>query len=321
MSSGAPRSRWPSPPASHPSRSSPSRSRCSSRACSPPSSAPRASPPSSPSPGGGASRTRCRRRWPLCSPTTGTSSLRPIPRSSRAPGTWRTWSCTSGSRCSSASSRHPPRGGRPGWPTSRPRCGTWRRWSRAVSPPRRCSRRSPTRSAGSSVPIDAPRPAGARRHSVTVGAWGRTGDHIPLGMRLEPGRQSVSSLVAQTGRPARMDSYDDLVGPIADGAGPWASARRWAARSSSTDACGALVVASSKADAPLPADTESRISAFTELVATAISNAEARAEVRGSRTSRPRCGAWRRSSRASRRRRGLRRGRRGGGTAPGRRRT
>ena len=44
-------------------------------------------------------------------------------------------------------------------------------------------------------------------------ARSRTGDHVPLGMRLGLDGQSVSSLVAQTGRPARVDSYDDLVGP------------------------------------------------------------------------------------------------------------
>ena len=116
--------------------------------------------------------------------------------------------------------------------------------------------------------------------SVAIGAWSRTGDHIPLGMRLSTDGQSVSSLVAQTGRPARMDGYDDAVGPIADairGLGIRASVgcpievdgRLWG-----------LVTASSRADGPMPADTESRLSAFSELVATALSNAEAREEVR-----------------------------------------
>jgi signal transduction histidine kinase len=44
-----------------------------------------------------------------------------------------------------------------------------------------------------------------------------------------------------------------------------------------------VMIASSKEDRPLPADTESRIAAFTELVATAISNTEARSEVAASR--------------------------------------
>jgi signal transduction histidine kinase len=44
-----------------------------------------------------------------------------------------------------------------------------------------------------------------------------------------------------------------------------------------------VMVASSKDPEPLPADTESRIAAFTELAATAISNTEARVELAASR--------------------------------------
>jgi GAF domain-containing protein len=40
-----------------------------------------------------------------------------------------------------------------------------------------------------------------------------------------------------------------------------------------------VMMAASKGDRPLPPDAESRIAAFTELVATAISNTEARTEV------------------------------------------
>jgi signal transduction histidine kinase len=44
-----------------------------------------------------------------------------------------------------------------------------------------------------------------------------------------------------------------------------------------------LVAAGSAVDQPLPADTESRLASFTELVATAISNSEARTELAASR--------------------------------------
>ena len=43
------------------------------------------------------------------------------------------------------------------------------------------------------------------------------------------------------------------------------------------------MTASSPAE-PLPVDTKARLASFTEPVATAISNADARAEVAGSRT-------------------------------------
>ena len=53
----------------------------------------------------------------------------------------------------------------------------------------------------------------------------------------------------------------------------------------------------------LPAATEERLEAFADLAATAIANVQgARGAARGSRTSRPRSGVWRRSSRSRRRR-------------------
>ncbi len=42
-----------------------------------------------------------------------------------------------------------------------------------------------------------------------------------------------------------------------------------------------VVISSSTREEPLPADTEARLAIFTELVATAIANAEARLELRG----------------------------------------
>jgi signal transduction histidine kinase len=116
--------------------------------------------------------------------------------------------------------------------------------------------------------------------SVAVGAWSRTGDHIPIGTRISTDGQSVASLVAQTGRPARIDSYEDAVGPIADairglgiragvGCPITVDGRPWG-----------LVAASSRTAGPMPPDAEARITAFTELVATALANADAREEVR-----------------------------------------
>jgi signal transduction histidine kinase len=93
----------------------------------------------------------------------------------------------------------------------------------------------------------------------------------------------VTTLVFQTGRAARMDDYADTTGPIADVArevGIRASVgvpisvegRLW----------GVMISASGRA-AALPADTEARLAGFTELVATALANAEARAELAASR--------------------------------------
>jgi signal transduction histidine kinase len=112
-----------------------------------------------------------------------------------------------------------------------------------------------------------------------VASWSAEGDHMPAGTRASLEGESVSALVLRTGRPARVDSYDDASGSIA------AALRDLGVRSS----VGApvvvdgrlwgLAIASSKEEEPLPSDTESRIGAFTELIATAISNAEARLEL------------------------------------------
>jgi GAF domain-containing protein len=112
-----------------------------------------------------------------------------------------------------------------------------------------------------------------------VASWG-TGHQMPVGTRapLLDG-ESATALVLRTGRPSRVDSYDDATGPAA------ALGRDMGPRSSVAAPIvvdghlWGVMIASSRDDEPLLVDTESRIAAFTELVATAISNTEARAEV------------------------------------------
>jgi signal transduction histidine kinase len=99
------------------------------------------------------------------------------------------------------------------------------------------------------------------------------GSHWPLD---SPG---VTTTVRQTGRPARVEDYADMSGEIAEvirGAGMRSSVaspivverRLW----------GAMVVLSPRPE-PFPENTEARLTDFTELVATAIANAESRAAV------------------------------------------
>jgi signal transduction histidine kinase len=111
-----------------------------------------------------------------------------------------------------------------------------------------------------------------------VANWSTHGDHVPVGTRMTLEGDTVTAAVQRSGRPARIEGYDE-----APGAGA-AVGRAMGLRSS----VGApivvdgelwgVMIASSKADEPLPADTEARIADFTELVATAISNTEARAK-------------------------------------------
>jgi signal transduction histidine kinase len=118
------------------------------------------------------------------------------------------------------------------------------------------------------------------RVAAVVGGWGTPAPAVPIGTRMPLGGRNVTSLVFQTGRAARLDDYRDWNGPIAERvtAGGVRSAvatpifvegRLW----------GAMMAASTHDDS-LPPDTEARIAQFTELMATAIANAEARAQVK-----------------------------------------
>jgi PAS domain S-box-containing protein len=114
---------------------------------------------------------------------------------------------------------------------------------------------------------------------VSVAQWG-TYAGVPIGARYPLEGDSASARVLRTGRPARMDSYEDAPGVIA------ATVREIGIRSSIAVPISVegrpwgVMIATSKAANPFPAETESRLQDFTELVATAVSNASARDKVR-----------------------------------------
>jgi signal transduction histidine kinase len=116
-----------------------------------------------------------------------------------------------------------------------------------------------------------------------VAAWSRAGGQIPVGTRVNLEGESVTGLVFRTGRPARMQGYEDASGPAA------VLGRRLGVRSSVgvpivvDQRLWGVVMVSSMDDRRLPADAESRLENFTELVATAISNTQARSDLAASR--------------------------------------
>jgi signal transduction histidine kinase len=118
-----------------------------------------------------------------------------------------------------------------------------------------------------------------------VAAWGKAVDYVPpVGSRWMLGGHNLGTLVFETGRPARLDHYvDNSSGPAsyvvrkvgydtAVGAPVIVEGHLWG-----------LIGASSTLEQPLPPDTEARLASFTELVATAIANADSRAELMASR--------------------------------------
>jgi signal transduction histidine kinase len=116
-----------------------------------------------------------------------------------------------------------------------------------------------------------------------VAGWSRSGDDVVAPLRQLLGGKNVSTFVFETGRPARMDSY-------ADGSGPVAAAALEAGFRSSVGTpivvegrLWGVMIAASNVEQPLPPDTEARLADFTDLVATAIANAESRADLAASR--------------------------------------
>jgi signal transduction histidine kinase len=112
-----------------------------------------------------------------------------------------------------------------------------------------------------------------------VGSWSPAGTHVRVGTHATLDDTSVMGLVRKSGRSARIEDYEGASGEVAAmtqaldvrssvGAPIVVDGRLWG-----------VVVASSDRPEPLPVETESRLMEFTELVATAISNTEARAEV------------------------------------------
>jgi GAF domain-containing protein len=97
------------------------------------------------------------------------------------------------------------------------------------------------------------------------------------------GGMNVISLVAETGKPARIDDYAKATGAIAD------YGRRLDAKSAvggpivvAGRLWGAMIVSSRRPE-PMPAGTEVWIEEFAELIATAVANIQARSDLAASR--------------------------------------
>jgi signal transduction histidine kinase len=112
---------------------------------------------------------------------------------------------------------------------------------------------------------------------TVIATWSDRPHVLQPGTRWPLDGQSMAGQVYRTGRPARIEDYTDLPGPLAEGA-----------RASALNAtAGAPIVVNgavwgamgmSSPDGPLPDRAEYRLAAFTELLATAIANSQAHDE-------------------------------------------
>ncbi len=118
--------------------------------------------------------------------------------------------------------------------------------------------------------------------ATVVAGWSESVEVPPeleVGARLALEGESVSTLVFRSGRPVRIDNYLNATGPLSEalqGSGVRSAAgapiivegKLW----------GVMAAGSTKLEA-LPSGTELRLAEFTELLATAIANAESRADL------------------------------------------
>jgi signal transduction histidine kinase len=120
--------------------------------------------------------------------------------------------------------------------------------------------------------------------ATVVGTWtGNDTPSFPVGERVPVEGGTVTAKLYRSGRPARVDDYDDVEGELAArlrefgiqsvvGAPIYVAGRLW----------GAIMVSSELAHA-FPAGTEVRISSFAELVTAALANVDAREQLAASR--------------------------------------
>jgi signal transduction histidine kinase len=120
--------------------------------------------------------------------------------------------------------------------------------------------------------------------AVVVASSGMNADDLfPVGSRTPLDADTVASRVFRTGQPVRIDDYATTTATITEAvrstgirgavATPiWVEGRLWGSISAGT-----------RQLEPMPRDTESRLAEFTELMATAISNIEARSDLAASR--------------------------------------
>jgi signal transduction histidine kinase len=119
--------------------------------------------------------------------------------------------------------------------------------------------------------------------ATSIAGGGDPGPPVPQGTNVTLEGNNVAGAVLRTARPARIDGYEDAAGSIAAlvrgrgirssvGAPIVVQGRLWG-----------VMIAGWTQDTEQSPDVEARMAQFTELVATAIANAESRAELAASR--------------------------------------
>jgi signal transduction histidine kinase len=116
-----------------------------------------------------------------------------------------------------------------------------------------------------------------------VATWGKGDKRFKVGSRWPLGGENLGTLVLDTGRPVRIDSYAAASGPLSVTARDTGLGSAVASPIIVEGRLWGMIGAGSSSEKPLPPDTEERMASFTELVAVAIANSESRSELKASR--------------------------------------
>ncbi|MDQ3822359.1 MAG: PAS domain S-box protein [Actinomycetota bacterium] len=131
------------------------------------------------------------------------------------------------------------------------------------------------------IPVVAVNRYGADGTFTIVGIAGET--NFSLGSRWPVEEEGIAGTILATGRPSRMDDYSTMPGQLGDALRKDLVVSTLAVPIVVEGSIWGFMIAAAKPGRPIPADTEERLARFTELVATAVSNATARSEVIASR--------------------------------------
>jgi GAF domain-containing protein len=112
-----------------------------------------------------------------------------------------------------------------------------------------------------------------------LGGWNRAGAPAFVGQRVRLGGRNVSTLVFERNAPVRVDHLEDDAAPATALAREWARCAAGAPINVEGRLWGVMIVGSLRAEG-LPRGIEDRLADFTDLIATAIANTQARDDLR-----------------------------------------
>jgi signal transduction histidine kinase len=112
-----------------------------------------------------------------------------------------------------------------------------------------------------------------------VASWGAKPEVLRVGERAVLGGHNLTTEIFETGRAARRDDYSSATGEIAERVIRGGVASAVGVPVTVDGRCWGAMIATALDGGPLPPGTEPRLAQFTELMATALANAEARTEL------------------------------------------